>query len=193
MPSRRRNWRWPTAQAQLALADGVVLTKLDIAGAEGEARARRALDALGVTSVGPAAAGDALLAQLFAAMPAFRARSASSAAPAGHSSAFASFAMDVPARLDLQRLLAGLEAMASRHGENLARLKGIVDTNDDPRPVAIHAVRHMVALPRFLDVVSPTAPRAIVAIFPVDAGAAIRADLSALVADAGTPRGMLAA
>ncbi len=181
------------AQAQLALADRVVLTELDIAGAEGEARARRALDALGVTSVGPAAAGDALLAQLFAAMPAFRARSASSAAPAGHSSAFASFAMDVPARLDLQRLLAGLEAMASRHGENLARLKGIVDTNDDPRPVAIHAVRHMVALPRFLDVVSPTAPRAIVAIFPVDAGAAIRADLSALVADAGTPRGMLAA
>ncbi|TPI18317.1 MULTISPECIES: CobW family GTP-binding protein [unclassified Mesorhizobium] len=175
------------AQAQLALADRVLMTKLDIAGEAGEAGARRALDALGVTSVEPAASNDALIAQLFAPAPAFRARCAMSMAAAGHSCAFASLAMDVPARLDLSRLLAALEAMASRHGENLARLKGIVDVSGDARPVAIHAVRHMVALPRFLEAVAPTAPRAIVAIFPAEAGDAIREDLRDLVADAGTP------
>ncbi|TPK60096.1 GTP-binding protein [Mesorhizobium sp. B2-4-19] len=181
------------AQAQLALADRVLMTKLDIAGEAGEAGARRALDALGVAGIEPAATGDALVAQLFAPLPAFRARCVSPLPLGGHSSAFASLALDVPGRIDLSRLLASLEAMASRHGENLARLKGIIDVTDDPRPVAIHAVRHMVALPRFLAAITPTAPRAIVAIFPAEAGDAIRADLRHLVADAGTPCGTPAA
>lgn len=183
------SFRHAVAQAQLALADRVLMTKLDIVGEAGETHVRSALDALGVTEAEPAALDNALLAQLFATVPAFRARSVSRAVPAGHSSAFASLALDVPARLDLRRLLAGLEAMASRHGENLARLKGVVDIGDDPRPVAIHAVRHMVALPRFLEAVAAAGPRAIVAIFPVEAGDAIRADLRDLVADAGTPCG----
>jgi G3E family GTPase len=169
------------AAAQLALADKVLLTKLDIAGDAAGERLRQQLAAAGIRRIERVASGDGLLDQLFEAALPFRFRAAMPGPGQGHSRAFASIAAKVPDRLDLAALQAGLEAMAARHGARLLRLKGIVDTAGDPRPVSVHAVQHMVALPRFLDAVPAGSPRAVVAVCPAEAADMIRGDLKHLV------------
>ncbi len=169
-PSQLR--RHETAQAQLALADRLLVTKLDLVAAPGRTRFLNALRRASRVAAEPAAPDARLLPQLFDIDPAVRPRPAGSGAR--HATAFDSAAVHLAAPLDLPVLQAGIETLARRHGDSLLRLKGIADVTGDERPVSVHAVQHLVAPPRFLETVPKQAPRVLVAIFPTVAGAEIR-------------------
>ncbi|PPQ36561.1 CobW family GTP-binding protein [Rhodopila globiformis] len=56
-------------------------------------------------------------------------------------------------------LMAWLETLVATHGERLLRIKGILHLRDQNRPVAIHAVRHLLHLPVCLNAWPADEPR----------------------------------
>lgn len=180
-------WRHETAQAQLALADRVLVTKLDLMDEPGTDRLMNELRRLSRVAVAPAAVGPDLVKQLFEMTPALHPYGQRGDVHAGHAAAFDSLVIRFAGTVDLQVLQSGIEELARRHGESLLRLKAIVDVRDDDRPASLHAVQHLVAPPRFLTTIPPAAPRVLVAIFPTAAGEAIRNDLHQLMKESGVP------
>lgn len=177
-------WRHETAQAQLALADRLLVTKLDLADEPARIRLMNELRRLNGAHIELAAADELLLSQLFDMGSAVQSHAPARASAAGHAAGFDSLVVRVPGPVHLPALQAGIADLAHKHGETLLRLKGIVDVLGDERPVSVHAVQHLVAPPRFLEAVPPDSPRVLVAIFPVVAGAEIRSDLREMIARA---------
>jgi G3E family GTPase len=141
--------RYPEATAQAAVADLLVLTKTDIRPALGTLLQRLA-------SLNPLAplvdAGDAeASALLFGGSP--------KALPRPRPSATAIHAHGIHAlSVRLQRPMSrlgfamALGRLASDHGANLLRVKGLVEFSDRPEgPAAIHAVQHTLYPPRWLE------------------------------------------
>ena len=166
-------WRHETARAQLALADRLLVTKLDLTDAPGRSRLMNELRRLSSVPIEPASADDQLATQLFDMESTVRQQAIS----ADHATPYDSIIIRLAGPVDLRTLQAGIEDLAHRQGESLLRLKAIADVAGDDRPVSFHAVQHLVAPPRFLDSVPRTAPRIIVAIFMAGAGDDIRRDL----------------
>jgi len=139
----------PLWERQVALADTVVLTKLDLA----DAAARRAADEL-VDAVNPhaermqGADGAAALTTAGRARPTARWLPAR---PAMHDESVASFVAEFRDPLAPEVLSDWLDALVATHGARLLRLKGLVNVSGASRPLVIHAVQHLVATPRFLD------------------------------------------
>lgn len=173
-------WRHETARAQLALADRLLVTKLDLTDEPGRNRLMNELRRLSCVPIEAAAADDRLVAQLFDMDPVVHQHAMPNGT--GHAAAFESVVLRLSGPVDLRAFQAGIEDLAHRQGESLLRLKAIADVAGDEHPASFHAVQHLVAPPRFLDSVPRTAPRVLVAIFAAAAGETVRRDLRDLMA-----------
>ena len=77
---------------------------------------------------------------------------ASSARAFGHSGGIESFVLQRDRPVPALALAMWLEALAEHCGAKLLRLKGLVEVEEMPgRPAVIHAVRHSVSEPEWLD------------------------------------------
>ena len=70
---------------------------------------------------------------------------------ARHDEAVESFALHWDQPQSLAAMGDWLQGLAQTHGARLLRVKGIVEVEEDPRGVAVHAIQHIVAPPEFLD------------------------------------------
>ena len=68
-----------------------------------------------------------------------------------HNSAIKSFTITLPSPLNYDQLEPKLEWLCEHHGENLLRMKGILHVNDQPAPLAIHAVHKTLYTPTLLN------------------------------------------
>ena len=68
-----------------------------------------------------------------------------------HSTAITSFTLTLPSPLLYDQLEPKLEWLCEHHGEHLLRMKGILHVNDQPAPLAIHAVHKTLYSPTLLN------------------------------------------
>ena len=145
----------PEARRQAALADRLLLTKTDVAGAVDALRARLAALNPGaplLTSV----AGDIAPSVLFSTSDASgrEARLATllDASVAAHSDGIETFSLTRETPLPAPALTLWLEALVEHAGDRLLRVKGLVDVAELPgRPALIQGVRHLFSAPAWLD------------------------------------------
>lgn len=67
--------------------------------------------------------------------------------PNRHDASIAAFCVTIQAPLDWPAMAMWLEMLVASRGENLLRVKGILNLKGHDRPVAIHAVRHLMHPP----------------------------------------------
>ncbi|MCB5187742.1 GTP-binding protein [Methylobacillus caricis] len=157
------------ARKQAAVADVLLLTKTDLATEEQLQALSTALEALnpGATQyrirhgeIDPAAIVDAGLfdPEGKQAQPQrwLRAPSRSKAGrgmlpQAVHDDEISSFTVTMPKPLTWYQLEPALQWLCATFGENLLRMKGIVHAEDQPAPLAIHAVHHTLYAPNLLE------------------------------------------
>jgi G3E family GTPase len=155
--------REAVSRKQAAVADRIVLTKLDLAGGEAGALRQR------IAALNPAAPtvravrGRIDAANLFAAVLANPERTArpeidawlGDAAAHGHAhhdAEIVSYAVVRAAPIRAVALTLFLEALAEHCGADLLRLKGIVNIAESPaRPAVIHGVQHVFHAPAWLE------------------------------------------
>jgi G3E family GTPase len=70
---------------------------------------------------------------------------------ANHIEAIKSFTITLPSPLSYGQLEPKLEWLCENHGENLLRLKGILHVDDQPAPLAVHAVHKTLYTPTLLN------------------------------------------
>lgn len=68
-----------------------------------------------------------------------------------HSEAIKSFTITLPSPLSYDQLEPKLAWLCETHGENLLRLKGILHVDDQPAPLAVHAVHKTLYTPTLLN------------------------------------------
>ena len=109
--------------------------------------------------------------------------------PHEHLSGITSFCVGLDAPLAVADLTRWLLLLSALQGEDILRIKGIVEVEDDPRPLVVHGVHHLFHPPAFLPD-WPAGPRQsrIVFITREIGEAEIRASMAALV-DRGTRPG----
>jgi G3E family GTPase len=151
--------REAVSRRQLAVADRIVLTKLDLAGGDAAALRRR------IAALNPAAAtlgavrGRIDGASLFdparcSAEPGIEAwlGDAHAHGHAHHDAEIRAYAVVRAAPIRAVALTLFLEALAEHCGADLLRLKGIVDVAESPeRPGVIHGVQHVFHAPAWLE------------------------------------------
>jgi G3E family GTPase len=150
--------RHPEARRQAALADLMVLSKTDIAGAVEALRARLA-------SLNPGAAfvlaQDVVPGSLFSAADAEARAARLGALPAGavrspflraqHSDGIETFTLQREQAVPALALTLLLQALAEHCGGRLLRVKGLVQVAEMPeQPALVHGVQHVFAAPEFL-------------------------------------------
>jgi G3E family GTPase len=148
--------REPVSRKQVALADRIVLTKLDLAAADEGAVLRRiaALNAGAPTL--RASRGRIDAAHLFGAggRPPIDAwlGDAHAHAHEHHDAEIGTYAVVRAAPIPAVALTLFLEALAEHCGADLLRLKGIVNVAESPqRPAVIHGVQHVFHAPAWLE------------------------------------------
>ncbi|SMF48692.1 GTPase, G3E family [Tistlia consotensis] len=153
----------PEAPLQAAVADLLVLTKSDLADAAGLDRLERSLAGLNPSAARlSAVSGDLPAERLLGLGPDAAGRRAGRwlEPPAGHphghdhdhrhggEDAIVTASVELPGPLDPALLEGWLEELMVVGGAHLLRLKGVLALSDDPgRPVAVHAVQHLVHAP----------------------------------------------
>ncbi len=137
---------------QVALADGIVLTKTDLADADQLAAAHALLDRMNPHAARrTGAAGAAWLAtEEVAGVRSFGGRGNAGWVPI-HDTAVASYGLRLRGPIAGDVLSDWLDALIAAYGERLLRVKGLVRLADDDRPLVVHAAQHLVGAPRFLD------------------------------------------
>jgi len=175
------------ARLQLALADRVLLSKLDIAAPGAASRLEPVLRPLTAGRIEPAGEGAGLLHQLFSRDGPGVGMAAPLRSAAVHGERFVALCRRLAHPLSLPRIEEELHRLAALHGEDLLRLKGIVDVAEAATPFALHAVRHIVDRPRALTLRGPGPERAIVAIVPAAARTAVEPELDRMIERATPP------
>ena len=66
---------------------------------------------------------------------------------ADHDPSIGSWLIEEARPLDWERLSRRLGDIVARHGQQMLRLKGVVHTTDDPRPLVIHGVQRVFHAP----------------------------------------------
>jgi G3E family GTPase len=149
--------RHPEARRQAALADTLVLSKMDISGPAQSLRERLAEFNAGAAQhiaadIAPAHlfTGTTSAAARFATLPDPPARNPF--ARAQHTDGIETFALQHERPIPALALTLLLEALAEHCGARLLRVKGLVHIEEMPgRPAVIHGVQHVFAAPDFLD------------------------------------------
>jgi G3E family GTPase len=150
----------PETAKQIALADRLLITKTDLAAPTDVAALRRQLRLLNPAapiSIAPVAADDILPAGFIdpglAAVP--RSAFFAEAADAAHTTATQAITLTADLPLRWRDVESWLRGVRITHGENLLRLKGILNLAESPVPVVVHGVHHVmhppVALPAWPD------------------------------------------
>lgn len=155
----------PEARKQAAVADVLLLTKTDLAGAETVDRLAATLRELNPGAaqhrvvqgkIDPTLLVDAGLFDRGGRRPQparwlrvpETPRKPPGRLPASrHEPAIDSFSVTLPMPLDWSSLLPALRSVCTVHGEKLLRLKGIIHAADLPEPLAVHAVQHVLYAP----------------------------------------------
>ena len=141
--------RFPEATAQAASADLLVLTKTDLAPAAPDFLEQlttlnpiaRVIDGATVVDAAAVLFGDAPIAT-----PRSRLR-----AEAVHAHGITTLCLRLQRPMTRLEFAMALGRLAQEHGENLLRVKGLIEFADgDGRPAAIHAVQHTMYPPRWL-------------------------------------------
>ena len=161
--------RQPESLNQAAVADTLVLTKTDLAG---EAAIAAVLETLGALNPDArllrAAEDDLGAAHLLADHPApvrsgwnrMRCQPVNEGpgaaddrpeATAGHTLSVEAFWLEIDQPLDWTGFAVWLSMLLHRHGGSVLRVKGILNVEGSPTPVAIHGVQQLVHAPRHLD------------------------------------------
>ncbi|HVF63105.1 MAG TPA: GTP-binding protein [Casimicrobiaceae bacterium] len=156
--------RMPEAQKQVALADRLVVTKTDLASPENVSALRGALGALNpYATISNAVNGELdpdLLREIVPGTLEALSRdpdrwlavddprtsvSARIASPTGvrHDTAIHSFCLWFDQPFEWNALVETLQMLTALRGPDLLRVKGIVDIEGEPGPVAIHGVQHL--------------------------------------------------
>ena len=146
----------PEAGNQIALADRVVVTKVDLSRAEDVA----ALDEA-IRRINPIA--DILVpnhtrevnAALLLQRPwidrgAARPLSADAVGPHRHSGGVTSIAVRIPHALDWDDYMAWIDRFVAEHGQHLLRLKGVLHVAGREHPLAVHGIHHLLFPPEEL-------------------------------------------
>lgn len=162
--------RHPIAERQVALADRILLSKLDLADGAREEGLRARLAELGRAGIAGVEESSLLRALLFD----FATAGLERPVPARpdrlhHAARFETIVRHIDMPVSLRVLQSGIEALAASRGQDLLRLKAVLRVVEDPRPVALHAVQHLVHLPRFLDAAAQIEIPSLVAIVPAEA------------------------
>jgi len=141
--------RFPEATAQAVCADLLLISKTDLQPASAELRER--LQSLNPwAEIAEGAALESPAATLFAASP-MRRRPRRWAA-AAHTNGITSHALVLHRRLTRLEFAVALGGLARERGEDLLRVKGLIEFADQPgRPAELHAVQHTLYPPRWLD------------------------------------------
>ena len=146
----------PESVKQVAVADRLVLTKTDLATAEVTARLTKRLRHINADAPLWRAAEDDLDADglLSAAYHETWQPTSRDDAPGDdhhrHASDVRSLALSIDEPIDWARFGIWLTMLISRHGEELLRIKGILNVAGALTPVAVHAVQHLVHAPQHL-------------------------------------------
>jgi G3E family GTPase len=145
--------RFPEARKQVALADTLVLTKTDLAARDEAARLGSLLALTNPVARVVAGAGAGLRAlfetRLFdprerSAMEHWLERSrAAGGAAAAHMAGVQSYCIRREAPLDWQAVAHWIDALVTRHGPQLLRVKGLLSIRDEPLPQALHGIQHL--------------------------------------------------
>ncbi len=197
--------RHPVASRQCALADQRVITKSDIAEPAVVQALKRRLRALNpgaeIAAVGHGRVdAEALLsASLYNAracpdvdrwlgIAAHRAHARDHGGDHDHlSHAARTWLLEAHARVDWEAFSRRLGDIIGRRGESLLRIKGVVHTTDDPRPIVIHGVQRMFHQPVRLNRWTTPPGTKIVVISDADADVAVAEIRNALGECAETP------
>ncbi|HJS87333.1 MAG TPA: GTP-binding protein, partial [Acetobacteraceae bacterium] len=142
--------RYAEATAQAVVADRLLLTKTDLAPPPASLTDRLLALNPSAEIEEASALGDPARA-LFAPVPRAGPRRRLFAAPASHTHGIGSFALALRRRMSRLEFARALGGLARERGEDLLRVKGIVAFADATRPAAIHAVRHTLYPPDWLD------------------------------------------
>jgi G3E family GTPase len=151
--------RFPEARRQVALADGLVFSKTDIA-TPGDSLRLRVFDlnpgtppsnAIDIRPEALFMGSDPMArAARFAALPDHPVASPFTAA--SHAAAIETLSLRRQAPLPALALTLWLEALAEHCGDRLLRMKGLVAIEEMPgRPAMVHGVRHVFSPPEFLE------------------------------------------
>lgn len=140
----------PEAVRQVALADQLLISKLDVQAPDVQLLAR--LTALN-PAVAPLAASDATAKTLFGiSSPDVLADRLSRLPPSGGHEAVETFSLVRETPMPALALAMLLDALAEHCGPRLLRFKGMAGIEEMPgQPAVIHGVRHVVSAPVFLD------------------------------------------
>jgi G3E family GTPase len=143
--------QFPEAAAQVAGADRLLLTKTDLMAPSSALLAR--LAALNPVARLVDTAGADPAAVLFGGGdPAIRSRPGRLSATAVHAHGIAAFVVVLGRPMTRLQFAIALGGLAREHGEDLLRVKGLVAFADRAGgPAAVHAVRHTMYPPRWLD------------------------------------------
>jgi len=140
--------RHAEAARQIAFADRVLITKTDLADEKRRVATADAIRALSAAPIGSAASRRDAAAGLFQPFS----RNLDFVEPSGSHRhgpyVTAARILDLP--LAWPRVQAWLGKAVERCGANLLRLKAIIALKDEDRPVAIHAVQHVIHRPEYL-------------------------------------------
>ena len=139
---------------QAVLADRLILTKTDLANPEAIARLRQTLARLNpAAAIMAAVNGDLPPAMLFGATAIDSVSAANRWVALEHSSEHhvshahtrnvAGCSLSFPGTLRWRELNGWLTALRIRHGDRLLRVKGIVELEGEPAPMALHGVHHV--------------------------------------------------
>jgi G3E family GTPase len=142
----------PETAKQITLADRLVITKTDLADpavVETLRRQLRRLNPAAPISLAAAAADELLPAGFIDPALAAPPRSAffAEATDAAHTTATQAITLTADFPLRWRRVDSWLRTIRINHGENLLRLKGILNLAESPVPVVVHGVHHVMHPP----------------------------------------------
>lgn len=148
------------SRRQVALADELLLTKVDLAAPEAAARAVAAAKRINPVAqlvevdhgrVDPGILDGGYHDLRAAGAPLERWLQTGALAGHGHDhhdhAGISSFAIVRDAPVRLQQVLALLEQLTREHGDRLLRIKGVLHCAESPRPIVVHAIHHLLHPP----------------------------------------------
>jgi G3E family GTPase len=132
------------AQRQIAIADTVVVSKMDMTRAQPIDRLSEAARVIAPDArILDAQAPDFDAGALFSG-------SAQPASASPHGDAWSSFVLPVDSRLDWPAFTLWLSALLHAHGDRILRVKGVIRSSDSLGPLVVHGVQHVMHPPHHI-------------------------------------------
>ncbi len=146
----------PEAARQVLMADRLVISKTDLVDTDRQRRLNEELKAL--NPIAPRfLSAEATPQQLFADVP--RDRTRPDEADVHHDKRFATFQVSWDNAVDWSTIEAWIEGLLSARGDDIYRIKGLINVSGEARPTVFQSVQHSVYAPSYLSVWPEGRPR----------------------------------